>query len=680
MIASQICYECTADFVPMNLPPEKVLRMARMVLLGGLMLVVSASRAVQAQPATKSAVAIEQKLPAINQVVEKLKAGRDDLRPVADVEVFAKAADWITRHNEFYKPDYEAWTLEAINTGLRRAQELAESKNSWVGRPGSTVLGYYSEVDGSVQPYAIKIPEGYDPKGAKRWPLHVELHGRGDTLNEVSFIHAHEKPDSKIKLLCPDCIQLDVFGRTNNAYRWAGERDVLEALAAAQRLFKIDDRRITLRGFSMGGAGAWHLGLHHPSLWSSVGAGAGFCDTVQYLGLKEPLSPLHERMVRIYDAKDYALNAYNVPTIGYGGELDKQILASKTMHELGEKLGVPIPRLIGPMTEHKWHPDSLAEFMKFHAQHSAAGRPQYPAPAKIKFVTYTLKYNRADWLIVEEQIQPYEASIVDAEVDPTNDVLKVSTKNVSVLQIMRDVASTVSIDGGKPLVLGSAAGGLLPGVYFEKRDNGWVGWDYNQSHKYAAHEAEGDEPRKRHNLQGPIDDAFMEPFVCVRPTGTPWTAAQNDWAKWTLARFENEFDKWLRGKVPAVNDTQVTDELIESKNLILFGDPGSNALLAKVVSRLPVKWTKSAIEVNGKSYDAATHGVALIFPNPLNPNRYVVVNSGHTFHETEFKASNANLYPRLGDIAVLKFSPKGDGFTQEPVFADVFNSRWRLGE
>lgn len=631
-----------------------------------------------AQPPDKEAAkSIREKLGRLNAAVEKLKAGRDDVRPVADVEVFAKAADWILRHNEFFKPDYAKWTVEALDIGLKRADELTATQGSWVGREGSSVLGYYSAVDGSVQPFVVTLPKGFDPKSAQRWPLHVELHGRGDTLNEVSFIHAHEGKPLKAER---DYIQLDPFGRTNNAYRWAGEADVLEALAATKRLFRIDDRRVTLRGFSMGGAGAWHLGLHYPSQWSSVGAGAGFCDTVHHLSLKEPLSPLHQKLTKIYDAQDYALNAFNVPTIGYGGELDKQIFASKTMHEKAKEAGVDIPRLIGPQTEHKWHPDSLKEFMAFHARHTQAGRPQHPAPDRIRFVTHTLKYNACDWLILEEQIQPYAASVVDAAVDEKTGRLVVTTQNVSVLQIMRDVADAVVIDGGQPLALNSAAGSLLPGVYYEKRDDGWVVWDYNQSHKYAAHENDGDDVRKRHNLQGPIDDAFMRSFVCVRPTGTAWSSTQADWTKWTLSRFETEYDKRLRAKVPVVNDTQVTDELIETRNLILFGDPGSNAVLAKVIDRLPITWTKAALEVDGTRYDSASHGVALIYPNPLNKTRYVVVNSGHTFHEPDFKASNANLYPRLGDIAVLKFSPQQGGYSETTVFADIFDPRWRFAE
>jgi hypothetical protein len=180
-------------------------------------------------------------------------------------------------------------------------------------------------------------------------------------------------------------------------------------------------------------------------------------------------------------------------------------------------------------------------------------------------------------------------------------------------------------------------------------------------------------------LQGPIDDAFMQPFVCVKGTGTPWTKSHTDWANWTLKRFDREFDKWLRGRIPVVNDKSVTGEQITEKNLILFGDPGSNAMIAKVIAKLPIKWTKDAIVVGGKTYDPATHGISLIYPNPLNPRRYVVINSGHTFHERDFKASNSWLFPRLGDIAVQKFTKnKKGGYDEKVVWAALFNPSWRL--
>ena len=117
------------------------------------------------------------------------------------------------------------------------------------------------------------------------------------------------------------------------------------------------------------------------------------------------------------------------------------------------------------------------------------------------------------------------------------------------------------------------------------------------------------------------------------------------------------------------------------KNMILFGDPGSNSVMKKMINRLPVKWSEEKLVVDGKDYDPDTHGVAMIYLNPMQPRKYVVINSGHTFHEPQFKASNAQLYPRLGDIAVLKFEKQmGDPatFHEEVQWAAIFNNSWRL--
>ena len=588
-----------------------------------------------------------------------------------DAGLCAKAVEWIVRHQEFHKPNYLDSTDAVLKLGQERLAALQAGTAPWVGRVGrTTVFGYTSDLDGSVQPFAVTLPREFGADPQRRWPLHLVLHGRSDTMNEVSFIRQHEGKELKNDIAW---IQLDVFGRTNNAYRWAGEVDVFEALSATRRLFRIDDRRITLWGFSMGGGGAWHLGLHYPDKWSSVGAGAGFADTVKYLNLKEPLSPLHQKLVRIYDAVDYTLNAADVPIIGYGGELDKQLLAARTMHERAEELGVEIPLLIGPQTEHKFHPDSQREFMAFHAAAAERGRPVFTDRTKVRFTTCTPKYNTCDWVVVEEQLLPYEPSEVTAEVDRDAGIVRVTTKNVGILSLSRDVAEQVSIDGEEPLPLLSGAGGLLPQVYFERTSSGWDAWDYRASHEYLTNPVGS----KRRNLQGPIDDAFMRTFVCVRGTGTPWSPEQADWATWSLERFEQEYDKYLRARLPVINDTQVTDEMMETHNLILFGDPGSNSVLARVVDQLPIQWSKDAIVVRGEKHSPAEFGVPLIFPNPLNPHRYVVVNSGHTFHAAEFKGSNAQLYPRLGDIAVVKFQRQADGnYRESPVWSDVFNVRW----
>lgn len=603
-----------------------------------------------------------------------------DARLVADVRVFAKGVDWCVRHNEFHLPTNgkgtTAWVKyceTALQTGSDRLMLLRGESQPWTTSSATTIRGYVSKVDGSVQPYAISLPSNFaDAKPGQRWPLHVKLHGRGGTRNEVRFFAEHSDKEPAAD---QTWIQLDVFGRTDNAYRWSGETDVFEALDDVKRSYRIDEYRITLWGFSMGGAGAWHLGLHHPSLWSSVGPGAGFVDFYKYQKQTEQLPDYQHKTLRIYDSIDYTLNLFDVPFCTYGGELDPQLVASTAIVDRAKELDVPVKLLIGPDMGHKFHPDSFKEFMAFHQEKADKGRPRFPGAKAIRFVTYTLKYNRCEWLTIEELKQQYEPTTVEAVINPDDGLLHVRTKNVASFRLARDLSSNVIIDG-KRLPLNYAADQLLPDVYYKHTDEGWVVLDYDTSREFDTNS----ELHKRNNLQGPIDDAFMAKFVCVKGTGKPWSQANDDWAMWTLGRFEREFDKWLRGRVPVVTDTDFDRESLETSNLILFGDPGSNKLLKEIVGKLPIQWTQDGITVNGKTYDPNSHGVSLIYPNPLNPRKYVVINSGHTMHDKDFIASNAWLFPRLGDIAVQKFEklPAKNGYSESIDWAAIFDGGWKL--
>ena len=89
------------------------------------------------------------------------------------------------------------------------------------------------------------IPDSYD--GSRPVRLDVVLHRRNSRLTEAWFIATHSTDEALPEE--QSYIQLEVFGRTNDAYRWSGETDVWEALAAVERNYKIDPDRIVVRGF-----------------------------------------------------------------------------------------------------------------------------------------------------------------------------------------------------------------------------------------------------------------------------------------------------------------------------------------------------------------------------------------------------------------------------------------------
>ena len=182
-----------------------------------------------------------------------------------DAEIYAKAGEWLLRYpGEFYDKSYVQKALKVLDTGLKRAAALETGKAPWLQATGRLARAYRSKIDGSIQPYGLVIPKNYDGKTPLR--LDLVLHGRNGRLSEVSFLAKHDSPQPPTR----KHFELHVFGRTNNAYRWAGEVDVYEALASVERQYRIDPSQVVLRGFSMGGAGAWHIGLHDPGRWAAV--------------------------------------------------------------------------------------------------------------------------------------------------------------------------------------------------------------------------------------------------------------------------------------------------------------------------------------------------------------------------------------------------------------------------
>jgi hypothetical protein len=183
---------------------------------------------------------------------------------------------------------------------------------------------------------------------------------------------------------------------------------------------------------------------------------------------------------------------------------------------------------------------------------------------------------------------------------------------------------------------------------------------------------------KRQPLQGPIDDAFMDTFIVVRPTGTANHEAVDIWSRSELEHLVTHWRRHFRGDAVVKNDSEVTEADIQTSNLILFGDAASNKLIGQIADQLPIQWTSEAIGVGKNKYDAAHHAPVLVYPNPLNPSRYVVFNSGFTFREFAY-LNNARQVPKLPDWAVIDLrTPPDSLWPGKVVAADFFGERWEL--
>jgi pimeloyl-ACP methyl ester carboxylesterase len=617
---------------------------------------------------------LENGLKQLDASLAELRAKKDARTAtlLPDVEIFARAIRHGVQYRELFSQRDVDSAKKVLAEGKARATALLAGDAPWLTQKGLVVRGFRSKIDQTVQPYGLVIPETYSFEGKSRYRLDLWFHGRGERTSESNFIAQRMQQVGRISP--QDTIVLHPYGRYSNAFKFAGEIDVLEALDHAKQYYRVDDDRVAVRGFSMGGAGCWQMAVHYPDLFFAANPGAGFSETPEFLKSfqQETLNPtwFEKQLWHLYDCTDWAI-------IAYSGELDVQKQAADIMESTLAEQGVHLTHLIGPKTKHTIHPDSLREIESRLASLAVRGRDRLPQ--EIRFVTWTLRYNRMHWITVTGMKSHWQPARIEALLTPAFTVgdhaahrIHVKPENVTSFRI--DIEPGLGpFHPARPL---SVLGHTIP-----------VGTDRSV---HAEFYLEGDDWKlgtppveqgtlvKRHGLQGPIDDAFMDSFVIVRPTGKAQHTAIGDWAASELDHTVKEWRRQFRGDAVVKADSDISDADIANSNLVLFGDPRSNAVLAKIADKLPIDWSAEKVTVGDKSYDAAHHAPVLIYPNPLNPNRYVVLNSGFTYREYAY-LNNARQVPKLPDWAVIDTRTPADSlWPGKVVAADFFDEAWQV--
>jgi hypothetical protein len=602
----------------------------------------------------------------------------------ADVEVLIRAVRLALEQELFFKPQEPAAAFKLLAEARRRMESASGGKRGLalmglsdrpIDQPQLLVGGFVSRIDDSVQPYGLVVPAGYDPKSTKTYRLDVWLHGRGDTKTEVPFLL--ERMTKTGQYTPANTFVLHPFGRHCNAFKFAGETDVYEAIDHLDPLVSIDAGRVSIRGFSMGGAGCWHLAVHDPSRWFAANPGAGFVDTIQYQGWDQggfpyPLSETRQRLMNWYDILPWVNNLRNTNTVAYSGEVDKQKQAADRVLQASRESGFEWPYVIGKGMGHKIDPDSA---VKVDAQLASwAALPPVMPRTEIDFTTHTLRYSSVGWLQITGLAKHWTPGRVRASITG-DDTIEMTTDGVTRMMIdFRDsnwprkpVNAKLRIDGQSLLV---EDWDVAPGIQCElARDEDW-----------QVVERIDKGMRKKPGLQGPIDDAFCDRFVFVLPSRPAKHGQVHRWIDRELQYAQDRWRRLMRGQVNVVLDTDVTKEQIENCHLICFGDFTSNRYLASVSRQLPIEWTSDQLRVGDQTFAPNTHAAVFCYPNPTNPNRYLVANSGMTFREFS-NVSNSRQIPMLPDWAVLDVRSKDDGIFAGGIVADgFFNERWELGD
>jgi pimeloyl-ACP methyl ester carboxylesterase len=603
-----------------------------------------------------------------------LKGKPDLLALLPDVQIFHNAIRYAVTYDEIFNPKTEVpIARNLLKEGLERANALKQGKAPWLTQTGLVVRGYVSKIDNSVQPYGLIVPASFQPGSPDKHRLDVWCHGRGETLSELSFLNDRMK--NRGQFTPQDAFVLHLYGRYCNANKFAGEIDCFEALDHVKKYYRVDDDRLVMRGFSMGGAACWQFAVHYPDVWCAAAPGAGFSETAEFLNIfqNEKIKPTdyEKKLWRWYDCPEYAVNLYNLPTVAYSGEIDRQKQAADVMERALKKEGMELVHIIGPKTAHAYEPNAKKEIDRRIDAIVVAGRDRLPK--RVKFQTCFLRYNRSFWVTIDGMAKHWEPARIEAEIDDGK--IKVATAGVTAITLSLP-PGTSPFDETKPVTVevdGTTINGPKP-----LSDRSWTLHLVRDVGNWSVGTTSTTELHKRHGLQGPIDDAFLDRFIMVKPTGQPLNDAVGKWADTEMKHAVTHWRQQFRGEAMVKDDMAITDADITDSNLILWGDPSSNAVLAKIADRLPIKWTTDGIVVGKETFKADTHVPLFIYPNPLNPKRYVVLNSGFTYREYDY-LNNARQVPKLPDYAVIDVTnPVTSRLPGKVATAGFFNESWQL--
>ena len=505
-------------------------------------------------------------------------------------------------------------------------------------------------IDNSAQPYGLVIPPNHD--FSKPCPVYVWLHGRGDKNTDLHFLF--ERATKPGQITPRDAIVVHPFGRHCVGWKHAGERDVFESTGKAAFDYggygkgAMDLDRCVLIGFSMGGAGAWHAGAHASFNYVAIAPGAGFAETAQYNKLTPDKYPpwYEQKLWGMYDTPAYVRNLFNTEVIAYSGELDKQIQAARVMEAAYQTEGRTLTHLIGPGVEHKYEPNTLSELLKRISAVLAKGKNDPRKATEMHFQTRTLQYSLSNWFYVARLKEHWQDSRIDAKVVGERH-LAVVTKNINEFTLGgpwdKISGATIDIDGQS----------LKPAMP-DKDDLGSVNLEWKDSRWQQVRRKLSSPAIKSDKQHGPIDHAFMIPFVVITPSGKSRNAKFQEWCDFELAHFRQRWQALMRAKMPEMKDTEASMAKLDDlayRSYVLWGDADSNILIRHLQDRLPAQSASGSWRFGNQEYDGNKYVPVLCFPRHTN-NGYIVLNSGLTFREGHDR-TNSQQNPKLPDWAII---------------------------
>jgi hypothetical protein len=522
-----------------------------------------------------------------------------------------------------------------------------------------------SRIDGSLLFYVVVLPRDYD--ASKRYPLDVALHSGASIVWRADRAAWFGKPSTEPrKARAEPAILIDPCGRGNNCYVGLGETAVIEAIEDACRHYAVDRDKINVGGASMGGTGAYRLGAFHPDLFAAVHSLTGWPN----YGV--PTSGAYYPNRVLDNLCNTGVCLWYEP-----GDLVSQGKKVAANHEWIDGLAERAAKYPGAFP-HVVFRDPKGGHGVINRELQADGwrwirqQQRQSYPRRVLYQTHWLRYDGAYWAHIDTVADSSAPARIEAERQDGGVRVQIDNVDRFHLDLARQLVGdagdvAVAIDGAAPIRV--PAGKF---AYFARVDGRWA----VAAERYPAGLV------KKHGLSGPVMDVFMgEPVLMVYGTTNAHDeAAARQMIDDAVTRLFGPADGAgvLHSGFERKADKDVSREDIAQRNLVLFGTPQTNRIVKEIAGTLPIRFVDHGVEVAGKSFVGPDVGLIMVYPNPLNPERYVLLlpeNYGlYTAHPGAM-GMNVLGFP---DYVVAQPQAGWGGNTTRIVTQGSFDSSWKL--
>jgi poly(3-hydroxybutyrate) depolymerase len=481
---------------------------------------------------------------------------------------------------------------------------------------------FLSDIDGSVQYYAVQ-PARPLPGNTAPPALFLTLHGAG--------VEATGQADAYSPKTWGHLVA--ATNRRPFGFDWEdwGRLDALEVLQNAQRTLRTDPRRTYLTGHSMGGHGAWHLGVTFPDRFAAIGPSAGWISMWSYAGAVRPdrTSAVEELLLRTMSPSDTLALARNTAQHGvyilHGGA-DDNVPAGQA-RQMKSVLGEFHRDFLyheQPGAGHWWDASDEAgtDCVDWAPMFDFFARRVLPPREAVRQVDFTTASPGVSawchWAGIEAQLKFFKPSTVSLRYDPWQRRFRGTTDNVARLaldlgHVRPGEPITVELDGQK---LEKIAWPAKATRVWLKREQG----------KWSVMAGEPPRALKGPHRYGPFKDAFRNRMVLVY--GTHGNAAENAWAL-ARARYDAE-TFWYRGNgsVDVLPDTALDPAAQPERNIILYGNADTNGAWKALLGEGPVQVRRGVVRVGDREEKGDDLAGLFVRPRPGSDRATVAAVSG----------------------------------------------------